>query len=40
MYLDTYDDNKLVTYINDDIYKTKKIILNTLKPDFNEIPGE
>jgi hypothetical protein len=38
-YLDTYDDNKLVTYINDDIYNTKKIILNTLKPDFNEIPG-
>ena len=38
-YLDTYDDTKLVTYINDDIYVTKKIILNTLKPDFNEIPG-
>jgi len=38
-YLDTYDDNKLVTYINDDIYNTKKIILNTLNPDFNEIPG-
>ena len=38
-YLDTYDSNKLVTYINDDLDNTKQIILNTLQPEFNEIPG-
>ena len=38
-YLDTYDNNQLVTYIDDDLKATKKIILDTLKPDFNEIPG-
>lgn len=38
-YLDKYDNNKLVTYIDDDIYKTKDLILKTLKPEFNEIPG-
>jgi hypothetical protein len=38
-YLDTYDNNSLVTYIDDDLKATKKIILDTLKPDFNEIPG-
>ena len=38
-YLDTYDSNKLVTYINDDLHKTKNIILDTLNPDLFEIPG-
>jgi hypothetical protein len=38
-YLDTYDNNSLVTYIDDDLKATKKIILDTLKPDFNYIPG-
>ena len=38
-YLDTYDNNQLVTYINDDLSKTKQHILQFLKPEFNEIPG-
>jgi predicted O-methyltransferase YrrM len=38
-YLDTYDDNPLVTYINDDLKITKRVILETLQPEFNEIPG-
>ena len=38
-YLDTYDTNPLVTYIDDDLKITKRIILETLKPEFNEIPG-
>jgi len=38
-YLDTYDSNSLVQYINDDLKLTKRIILETLQPDFNEIPG-
>jgi hypothetical protein len=38
-YLDTYDNNPLVTYIDDDLKITKRIILQTLMPDFNEIPG-
>jgi len=38
-YLDTYDNNKLVTYIDDDENKTKRILLEKLNPDFNEIPG-
>ena len=38
-YLDTYDDNPLVTYIDDDLLKTKQIILELLNPQFNEIPG-
>jgi hypothetical protein len=38
-YLDTYDTNPLVTYINEDLKITKRIILETLKPEFNEIPG-
>ena len=38
-YLDKYDDNELVTYINDDIHQTKHHILTKLKPEFNEIPG-
>ena len=38
-YLDTYDNNSLVTYIDDDLKATKKIILDTLKPEFNYIPG-
>jgi hypothetical protein len=37
--LDTYDNNKLVTYIDDDENKTKRILLEKLNPDFNEIPG-
>ena len=39
-YLDTYDDNQLVTYIDGDLYKTKNIILQILNPDLYEIPGE
>ena len=38
-YLDTYDSNSLVTYIDDDLKKTKQYIIQQLKPDFNEIPG-
>jgi predicted O-methyltransferase YrrM len=38
-YLDTYDNNSLVTYINDDLKLTKRVILETLEPEFNEIPG-
>jgi predicted O-methyltransferase YrrM len=38
-YLDTYDNNSLVTYINDDLKLTKRVILETLQPEFNEIPG-
>ena len=38
-FLDTYDNNPLVTYIDDDLKITKRIILETLKPEFNEIPG-
>lgn len=38
-YLDTYDSNPLVTYINDDLKLTKRIILEKLQPEFNEIPG-
>ena len=28
-----------MTFVDDDLNKTKKIILDTLKPSFNEIPG-
>jgi hypothetical protein len=38
-YLDTYDNNPLVTYIDDDLKKTKQHIIQQLKPEFNEIPG-
>ena len=38
-YLDTYDNTELVTYIDDDIYKTKNLLLEKLQPEFNEIPG-
>lgn len=38
-FLNTYDDNPLVTYINDDLKLTKRIILQKLQPEFNEIPG-
>ena len=38
-YLDTYDNNSLVTYIDDDLKLTKRIILEKLNPEFNEIPG-
>ena len=38
-YLDTYDSNQLVTYIDDDLKLTKRIILEKLQPEFNEIPG-
>ena len=38
-YLDTYDNNSLVTYIDDDLKLTKRVILETLQPEFNEIPG-
>ena len=38
-YLDTYDSNPLVTYIDDDLKITKRVILQTLMPEFNEIPG-
>jgi hypothetical protein len=35
-YLDTYDNNPLVTYINDDTFKTKNIILNTLNSELKD----
>jgi hypothetical protein len=35
-YLDTYDTNPLVTYIDDNTFKTKNIILNKLKPELKE----
>ena len=38
-YLDTYDNHPLVTYIDDDLKKTKQYIIQQLKPEFNEIPG-
>ena len=38
-FLDTYDNTDLVTYIDDDIHKTKNLLLEKLKPKFNEIPG-
>ena len=38
-YLDTYDNNPLVTYIDDDLLNTKQILIKKLNPDFNEIPG-
>ena len=38
-YLDTYDTNPLITYIDDDLKKTKQHIIQQLKPEFNEIPG-
>lgn len=38
-YLDTYDNHPLVSYINDDLKLTKKVILEKLQPEFNEIPG-
>ena len=38
-YLNTYDNNSLVTYIDDDLKLTKRIILEKLQPEFNEIPG-
>lgn len=33
-YLDTYDNNNLVTYINDDILDTKELILKILQPEL------
>ena len=33
-YLDTYDTNQLVTYINDDTINTKQLILNILQPEL------
>ena len=38
-YLDTYDNHPLVTYIDDDLKKTKQHIIQQLQPQFNEIPG-
>jgi len=38
-YLDTYDDNELVTYIDGDIHNIKNLLLEKLEPEFNEIPG-
>jgi hypothetical protein len=38
-FLDTYDSNPLVTYIDDDLNITKRKILEILKPEFNELPG-
>jgi len=38
-FLDTYDDNELVTYIDDNIHNTKNLILEKLNPNFNQIPG-
>jgi glycosyltransferase involved in cell wall biosynthesis len=33
-YLNTYDGNQLVTYINDDLVNTKQLILNILQPEL------
>jgi len=33
-YLDTYDNNAFVTYINDDINNTKQLIFNILQPEL------
>lgn len=38
-FLDTYDNNPLVSYINDDLKITKRLLIQKLKPEFNEIPG-
>ena len=38
-YLDSYDNNELVTYIDDNLNQTKQIILEKLQPEFNQIPG-
>jgi glycosyltransferase involved in cell wall biosynthesis/predicted O-methyltransferase YrrM len=38
-FLDTYDSNPLVTYIDDDLNITKRKILEILKPEFNELTG-
>jgi glycosyltransferase involved in cell wall biosynthesis len=38
-YLDTYDNNSLVTYITDDLNNTKQLLLDKLQPELNEIPG-
>lgn len=38
-YLDTYDNNEFVRYIDNDLDNTKQIILEKLQPQFNEIPG-
>ena len=38
-YLDSYDENKNVTYITENLSETKQHILRILKPEFNEIPG-
>lgn len=38
-YMDVYDNNPLVTYIDDDLKLTKRAILEKCKPEFNEIPG-
>jgi hypothetical protein len=38
-FLDTYDNNSLVTYIDDDLNLTKRKLLEILKPEFNELPG-
>ena len=36
-YLDTYDNNSLITYIDDDLELTKHIILETLQIEINDI---
>ena len=38
-YLDTYDDNRNVTYITEDIALNRNLLLEKLQPEFNEIPG-
>ena len=38
-YLDTYDENPLVRYINDNLSETKRVIIEKLNPQFNDIPG-
>lgn len=38
-YLDGYDNNPLVTYITDDVNVTKRILLEKLTPEFNEVPA-
>jgi len=38
-YLDSYDNNELVTYITDDVNITKRILLEKLQPELNEVVG-
>lgn len=39
IYSNTHYNSQLVKHINDNLLQTKQIILETLNPSFNEIPG-